>query len=420
MRINLTKRAFRRNVFDMGKVRCSSCGKSSFTSKGVCEVCGNIHARIDLYLSGKTHYFFKSSDGNSLDYQTAKALLGSIQTELDNCRKRGVTFDTTKWKEKERKTIGKKLDEYVAHKELQLSRRRLHPSSILSIRSHVKQYINPFFGNILDESLSKSIVSNFLDNLPTVLKRKTRINIYTTFKSFCAWAGYTVQFPKIDEDDDSTERVALTYDEQMEALQRIPERHRDVIEFCMETGLRTGEVCVLMSIDLTNRGTIWVRRTLSGSEIIETTKAGTRIELALSDRAWEIAIKNVQDRTGMDVGCGVKSTGHEAVQTSHLGPYPLHPLWLFINSKTGQRYSPNTLGVIWRKYNPEVCLYEATRHSFISQLVDSGASSLQTRTLARHSSVKTTQRYYHGSRTTMKDLLNRRGKVIDIRKVEGE
>lgn len=368
----------------MGQVRCSSCGKSLWTPKGVCGNCGNPHARIDLYYSGKTHYIFQGADGGRMDYRTATAKLGSIQTELDDCRKRGMTFDPNKYKQQERKTIGKKLDEWISHKELQMSRRRLHPSSLSTIQSHLTNHIKPFFGTYLEDELSKSLLSHFLDNLPQSLKRKTRINIYTTFKSFCTWAGYTVQFPKIDEDDDSAERVALTYEEQMDALQCIPVRHRDIIEFAMETGLRTGEVCVLMSIDLTNRGTIWVRRTLSGSEIIETTKSGTRTELALSDRAYEIAARNV----GKD--------------------------YLFVNSKTGQRYSPNTLGVIWRKYNPEVCLYEATRHSFISQLVDSGASSLQTRTLARHSSVKTTQRYYHGNRTTMKDLLNRRGKVVNL------
>jgi integrase len=369
----------------MGQIRCSSCGKSSWTSKGVCGNCGNPHARIDLWYAGKTHYYFQNNEGGSLDYQTAKALLGSIQTELDNSRKRGIQFDPTKWKERERKTIGKKLDEWVEHKEIALSRGRLHPSSILAIRSHLRGYILPFFGTILEEDLSKSLLSNFLDHLPQSLKRKTRINIYTTLKSFIKWAGYTIQLPTIDEDDDSAERVALTIEEQYEALQRIPARHRDIIEFAMETGLRTGEVCVLMPIDLTPRNTIWVRRTLSGDQIIETTKAGSRIELALSDRALEIARK-------------------------HIGG-----AFLFINEKTGDRYSPNTLGVIWRKHSGiDVTLYEATRHSFISQLVDSGASSLQTRTLARHSSVKTTQRYYHGNRTTLRDVLNRRGKVIEM------
>jgi integrase len=39
--------------------------------------------------------------------------------------------------------------------------------------------------------------------------------------------------------------------------------------------------------------------------------------------------------------------------------------------------------------------------------------------LARHSSVKTTQKYYHGNRTTLKDILNRRGKVIELERKKG-
>jgi integrase len=328
---------------------CSSCGKSLWTPKGVCGNCGNPHARIDLYHSGKTHYFFKNVAGYRLGLNEAKALLGVIQTDLEQCRQRGIPFDNTKYKVQERKTIGRKLDEYIEHKELALSRKRLHPSSLLSIQSHITNYIRPYFGGLLEDELSRSLLSNFLDSLPQTLKRKTRINIYTTLKSFIKWAGYDVKFPTIDEDDDSAERVALTYEEQMEALERIPERHRDIIEFAMETGLRTGEVCVLMPIDLTPRGTIWVRRTLSGDQIIETTKAGSRIELALSDRALEIARKQTgRERSVSKISYDADT--QERIE-GRLDTLPMHghcAPFLFINEmcdnqKQGER-KPTTAG----------------------------------------------------------------------------
>ena len=84
--------------------------------------CGSHHARIDLWYEGKTHYYFKKNEDYPLTYQTARALLGSIQTELDNCRKKGIKFDPEKWKqvEIERKNLGKKLSEWLEHKYKQL------------------------------------------------------------------------------------------------------------------------------------------------------------------------------------------------------------------------------------------------------------------------------------------------------------
>jgi integrase len=369
----------------MGQVKCSSCGKSVWTSKGVC-VCGNPHARIDLWYDGKTHYYFKNNEGYALDYKTAKALLGSIQTDLDNCRNKGMVFNPDKWKDIEKRKLGEKLNEWLEHKEKQLERKRLHPSSILSIKGHVKYYIEPFFEKFNEEELTRSVVSNFLDSLPQTLKRKTRKNIYITLKSFIHLCGYVMQLPTIDEDDDSDPRVALTLEEQQEALQRIPERYRDIIEFGMETGLRPGELVVLKSIDFDPlRGTLWVRRTLSGGQVIETTKGHTRTEIPLSDRAREIVAKCAGD------------------------------IWLFVHPYTGKAYGINAPNKIWKKYSQiPVCYYEASRHSFITQCVDVGGDSLQVKHLARHSDVRTTQRYYHGNQVRLTDILNRRGKVIPI------
>jgi integrase len=383
----LTKRAHRKYAYDMGQIRCSSCSKSQWSNKGVC-TCGNPHARVDLWYQGKTHYYFKNNEGHPLDYKTAKALLGSIQTELDECRKKGLRFNPEKWKqiEIERRKLGKKLDEWLEHKYKQLAKKRLHPSSIRSIEGHVKEYIRPFFGNYAEEELSKSVVGNFVDSLPQILKRKSRQNIYVTLKSFIHWAGYVIQLPRIDEDDDSEQMVALTFTEQQGALQRIPERHRDIIEFGMETGLRPGELVTLQTIDFNPaKGTLWVRRTLSGGQIIETTKGKKRVEIGLSDKACEIARR-------------------------HAGGF-----WLFVHPYTQGRYGINALNKIWKKYSLiEISYYEASRHSFVTQLVDDGVGSLQVKELARHSDVRTTQRYYHGNRLTLKDIVNRRGKVIPL------
>jgi site-specific recombinase XerD len=70
---------------------------------------------------------------------------------------------------------------------------------------------------------------------------------------------------------------------------------------------------------------------------------------------------------------------------------------------------------MWRKFSGiDITYYEASRHSFVSQLVDDGLGSMQVKELARHSDVRTTQKYYHGNKITLKDALNKRGKVVPL------
>ena len=45
------------------------------------------------------------------------------------------------------------------------------------------------------------------------------------------------------------QRFSLPSEEQAAALARIPEEHRDIIEFLVETGVRPVEACALMVVD---------------------------------------------------------------------------------------------------------------------------------------------------------------------------
>jgi len=83
----------------------------------------------------------------------------------------------------------------------------------------------------------------------------------------------------------------------MEGLLKIPEEHRDVIEFGFETGLRPGELCALKVKDLDMRGQqALIQRTWSGSKLRETTKGKTKRFIPLSDRAFQIAVKHIPDK----------------------------------------------------------------------------------------------------------------------------
>jgi integrase len=111
-------------------------------------------------------------------------------------------------------------------------------------------------------------------------------------------------------------------------------------------------------IDIQN-GKAYIRRTWSDYTIRETTKQKKKEWIPLSDRAIEIASKNCQGK---------------------------HPeAWLFINPNSGTTFRPKRLGAIWNEYSGvDIKLYEATRHSFCTQLVEDGVPLPIVKDLARH------------------------------------
>ena len=87
--------------------------------------------------------------------------------------------------------------------------------------------------------------------------------------------------------------------------------------------------------------------------------------------------------------------------------------FVFINSTTGKHYSEDTMKKIWNKIRvkvglpKEIRLYDATRHSFASQLINSGVALINVSRLLGHSSVKMTVRYAHSDLGRLKiDISN--------------
>ncbi len=160
----------------------------------------------------------------------------------------------------------------------------------------------------------------------------------------------------------------------------------------METGIRPGELVVLKVRDIDLRhGQALIGRTVSAyTHVLERTKGKTRRYIPLSDRALEI------------------------VKPCLVGNHPEN--WLFINPDTARRYSVKMPNTLWKRYTGlDTTYYEASRHSFCTQLVDGGADSLQAKELMRHTDVRTTQNYYHGNTTKLRELVNRRGRVITLK-----
>lgn len=231
-------------------------------------------------------------------------------------------------------------------------------------------------------------LTNFKDTLENI-SIKTRKNIFIALRNFFGWLrkrGIIKELPIFPEikGDDSKPRVAIDVDTQEIALKRIPEEHRDPIEFLMETGLRPGEVCALLvdHIDIRNK-TARIERTYVSSHLIrETTKQRRKRIIPLSDRAFEIAYKNMIGKISKQ--------------------------FLFINPITKKGYYPTSLWTIWKKYSGlDIDLYSATRHSFASQLIQYNDVAV-VKELMGHSDIATTQKYLHMKIVNLAEVVNSR------------
>lgn len=82
--------------------------------------------------------------------------------------------------------------------------------------------------------------------------------------------------------------------------------------------------------------------------------------------------------------------------------------YVFINVNTGLHYSKAKLGRIWDKargkagLDKSIRLYDATRHSFATQLVNADVPLFSVSRLLGHADIRTTERYSHGDLEKLK------------------
>jgi integrase len=278
-------------------------------------------------------------------------------TEISNAIKKGTfnPVDFTDEKVKERK-FSFQFEKWRIEKKEELDTDELSPEHYRHIESYQTNYY-VFFDLYDVREIDLEILSQFKLNelkyrkgMTTLLKSKTRKNIMNTLHAFFSWMrkhGLIKEMPIFPEivDTNKTRRKALTRDAQEYGLEKIPQQHVDPIRFMMKTGLRPGELVAILvkSVDIERR-VVWVERARSGSKYVERTKNKEVLPVPLNDIAFNIASRNVKGKFPND--------------------------FLFINSNTGKPYTQWYLWDAWKRYSEtEVTIYEATRHSYCSQIV---------------------------------------------------
>ena len=387
-----------------GTIRCAACNKK--TTHHICPHCGYHKCYISLYCRGKNetagkHYrFYKGKDGFGLDFAHAERQLTIMRSAIDS-----KTFNVDDWKFAK---IKERLFENVVHAWLEVKREEMEsqefaPSTLKTYMSYTRNHYVPSFKGMDVRDIGDEDINKFSSDLRKKrLGIRMRRNIINTLHVFFVWMrseGIINKelpfFPTI-KGNDSRVKVALELEDQMEALDRIPEIHRDIFEFAFETGVRPGELAAIKvkDVDL-KKGIVLIQRTYSACRLKECPKEELKKPIPLSDKASELAEKHLQ------------------------GKFP--ESFLFINPNTGRGYTTNNLGKIWRQYSGvSVTFYEASRHSFCTQVIEAGATEFEAQALMRHADPRSTRVYFHANVSKYRDLVNRRGRVIQLRKKEEE
>jgi integrase len=346
--------------------------------------CGNSTCFVDVYFKGRHWIYRRDHQGDVLTLGKATKLINVIREQIDN-----RTFDPEAWTDSrvlERRFINK-WELYIAEKEQKVSRGELSPSYVRVLRCYRRKY----FGTIECCDVRDVKLEHIAKIRRSVKgKLKSARNVLNALSAFFRWCmdedGSIEKMPRLPliTGDDATPRRAIDLATQSGALARIPEQDRDPIEFGMETGCRPGEVAATKVKDVQG-DKAFICRTYSDYTLRETTKQKKKEYIPLSDRALEIARKNC------------------------VGKHP--ESFLFINPNSGDGYRPKRLSEIWNQYSGlDVTLYEATRHSFCTQLVEDRVPLPIIKELARHSDIRTTQKYIHPTDESSREAVNLRGK----------
>ena len=369
-----------------GTIICNKCRKKM---DGVCS-CGNYRCLIRVYWKGKYYEFRRDKDGDVLTYKKATDRLIEINNAIRNHTFNPVDYDDSQVKERKFSFM---MNKWLSQKEVEEQNNELSPETLRCYHSYNRNYFQYFNDYDVREILYEQI-EDFKDKLPRHLSSKMKKNILNALHSFFNWIrkrGTIKDFPLFPQikGDDSQVRTAIDLDSQNEALLKIPEKHRDFFTVLFDTGVRIGEACTfkVKDVDVASQQ-ILVQRTWSGAKLVETTKGRTRKWIPLSDWAYPFVMKHIENK--------------------------LPDGFIFINPETRRPYKPEFLRRLWRKYSKlEVTLYEASRHSFCTQIAEGGlCNTLQAKQLMRHADIRSTERYFHGTSSRLKEIVNQRGKAI--------
>jgi integrase len=373
--------------------RCAKCGQGfiEIPRHGyICKDCGTTPNRflIDLYWNGQRCSVCSDKAGMALDtYQRTYKLLSHIQTEIDN-----HIFDPTKYVKSEQKEfyVNALLDRFLQHK---------IGSIAPSYKKDYTRMVNmakDFFKVKDVRELRKIDITNYKEHLAKefTFSNKTMKNTLDLFKTFLNYVKNEFEyidnvppFPEIDVSEHKFQWVSQENQSMLFSL--VQDHHKSIIGFLMLHGCRPSEARALRCKDVNlDNQSITISATFSGRVYREKRKG---------KRSKSVTIPIHPEMTDF-IASVVKNNLPEA--------------YIFTN-RQGRYYSENALRRIWdsvrrkAKLDKSLRLYDVTRHSFASNLVNSGTSIFKVSKLLGHSSTKMSEKYIHTEVENLRADLNK-------------
>lgn len=355
----------------------------------ICPTCKTTPRRFFIYLShqGRRYRIYSTKTGTPLDsYQTALSVLSLINEEIRN-----HTFDPTKYVKSELKKffVSTLLDQYFESKKSSIA-----PSYLPTFKKHLNT-AKEFF-NIKDvREIRKLDLENYKTFLETQKKSsKTVKNYLDTFKAFLNHCKSTLEiiptippFPAIGKPQPKIQWI----DPRTQAwiLENTPPQDRPILLFLMLTGTRPAEARALKvkNVDL-KQGVIYIDSCFSRNTLRNKRKG----------------------KNAPPVVIPIHPELYPILET--LTKRKMPESFVFINPRTNTPYSQDALTRLWQSIRKKLNLpkslrlYDATRHSLASNLLNQGANLADISKILGHTNISTTTRYAHMDLQRQKVVLN--------------
>ncbi len=367
---------------------CPKCGEPFEEVKRhgfLCLTCKTFPRRfvIDIRFSGGRYFIYSDRQGKALDsFARAKYTHKTINDEIED-----RIFEPAKYIKSDLQQffVSTLVDRFLSHK-----RDSLAPSYVKDYERMIGKAKEHFKSKDVREIRKLDLVKYHDALKADGYKGKTLKNILDLFKTFLNWCKNDLEvinivaaFPDIELKNNQLRWV--DQEDQIKLFQAVPDEDKPFVAFLMLHGVRPGEARALRckNVDL-KRQIVTISATFSGNVYREKRKGrGSR---ALIVPIHPEIFGYIEDH--------VKSNLPEA--------------YLFVNSKNGLPYSENKTRRIWDTVREatglpkSLRLYDVTRHSFASNLVNSGTSLYLVSKLLGHSSTKMTEKYAHPDIESMK------------------
>jgi integrase len=333
------------------KGKCRKCG-GAFTfdvKEGfICSECLTVPKRfqIDFSFKGKRIRRETTLEGKTLEtFSDAHALLAQARREIAEKK-----FDATKWCSKDRLEFRFEylIEKWYEEKKALLAQEKLAPAYIETLKTHKKCF--SFFDGKDVREIRRRDIKDFAMQMAGRLS--TQKVILDNLRNFFHWLHRdevierVPGFPTVDVPD--REPTVLSQEQQAVTLSHIPEKHRSIFAWLFAQGCRIGEARAL-KWDCIDGDMVLYRRTFSGEVLKDTTKTGRN--------RWNLIFP-------------------EALAALPPRRFPLD--FVFVHGSKRKPYTASTIGRVFRTAaraaGLTVTLYEASKHSFGTRMVNDGVS----------------------------------------------